>query len=117
MARKGMVALLTGAFIATFTALAHLSCDLFGPRCYKAQLAPSVFACSGAGIIKRLPLLKTALATIALICLVRGIATIPLTFYGPVLPSPFSIVVGVIWFLSGCLYLYVFFVCIRRSHG
>jgi hypothetical protein len=134
--KKGIIALILVALIATFTALAHLSCIFLGPSCYKAQLAPSeiiqsaidgtflapvstvvisalfllcaVFAVSGAGFIKKLPLLKPVLITISGLCLVRGIVTIPFSFLFPEMVSTFSIVAGFIWFLSGILYLYGF---------
>ncbi|MEJ2611014.1 MAG: hypothetical protein P8179_13235 [Candidatus Thiodiazotropha sp.] len=136
MNKKGIIALILVALIATFTALAHLSCIFLGPSCYKAQLAPSeiiqsaidgtflapvstvvisalfllcaVFAVSGAGFIKKLPLLKPVLITISGLCLVRGIVTIPFSFLFPEMVSTFSIVAGFIWFLSGILYLYGF---------
>jgi hypothetical protein len=134
--KKGIIALILVALIATFTALAHLSCIFLGPSCYKAQLAPSeiiqsaidgtflapvstvvisalfllcaVFAVSGAGFIKKLPLLKPVLISISGLCLVRGIVTIPFSFLFPEMVSTFSIVAGFIWFLSGILYLYGF---------
>ncbi|MEJ2612574.1 MAG: hypothetical protein P8179_21570 [Candidatus Thiodiazotropha sp.] len=136
MNKKGIIALILVALIATFTALAHLSCILLGPSCYKAQLAPSeivqsatdgtllapvstvvisalfllcaVFAVSGAGFIKKLPLLKPVLITISGLCLVRGVVTIPFSLLFPEMVSTFSIVAGFIWFLSGILYLYGF---------
>ena len=37
---KGFVALLLGALIAIVTAVAHMSCIVIGPSCFKAQLAP-----------------------------------------------------------------------------
>ena len=136
MKPKGFVALLLGGLIAVVTAVAHMSCIVFGPSCFKAQLAPphiirsamegtstaaiettivsslflacALFAVSGAGLIRRLPFLKSALITISIICLVRGLATIPLSFYEPVLKSTYGIISGFIWFLAGCLYLYGF---------
>jgi len=36
----GVILLVLAAFIAIGTALAHLSCIYFGPKCYAAQMAP-----------------------------------------------------------------------------
>ena len=138
---KGVISLLIAAMIATGTAIAHLSCIFLGPTCYKAQLAPpqivqsaidgtliapvgtviisslflvcALFAVSGAGFIKRLPLLNIALITIAVLCIFRGISTIPASYLFPDMVSVFSIVAGFIWFLTGVLYLYGYR-CVRK---
>lgn len=134
MNSKGVIALSIGALIATSTAIAHLSCIFIGPSCYKAQLAPpyiirsaiegtlvapigtavvsslflacALFAVSGAGLIKRLPLLKLALVTISVLCILRGLVTIPSSFFFPAMASTYSLVAGIVWFVAGCLYLY-----------
>lgn len=141
MRMKGVVALTAAALMAVVTALAHMSCIFLGASCYKAQLAPplivrsavegtlvapigtilvsslflacALFAISGAGMIRRLPLTRIALMTISIVCLVRGLATIPLFLYAPALTSTFDIVAGGIWFVVGCLYLYGFY-CDRK---
>lgn len=138
------VALLVVALLAVFTALAHLCCIFLGPSCYRAQLAPpvvvqasingtlyapvvtiivsglflacAVFALYGADLIRKLPLLRAALLIIALICLVRGIATIPLLLRIPALNSPFALAAGLIWFIAGCLYLYGL-LCVRQTRS
>jgi len=132
MKQKGFWSLIVAALIATGTAIAHLSCIALGPSCYRAQMAPeeliqaaidgswlasastigvsslflacALFALSGAGVIRRLPLLKLALAVIAGLCLLRGIATIPLSFLYPEMVSTFSIVAGIVWFASGLMF-------------
>jgi hypothetical protein len=94
--------LLTGASLSATAALLHLGCIAFGPSWYRffgagermAQLAAagdifptlvtagiatvlalwSLYALSGAGMILRLPLLRTGLCVITGIYLLRGIA-------------------------------------------
>lgn len=94
--------LLTGASLSATAALLHLGCIAFGPSWYRffgagermAQLAAagdifptlvtagiaavlalwSLYALSGAGVILRLPLLRTGLCVITGIYLLRGIA-------------------------------------------
>lgn len=132
-----VVSLTLGALISAGTAIAHLSCIVLGPSCYKAQLAPpeiiqsaiegtwlapvgttlvsmlfllcSLFALSGAGLIRKLPLLNIALLSIAVLCLFRAIATIPASYLFPDQVNTFSIAAGFVWFISGSLYLYGYY--------
>lgn len=141
---KGVWALSICALISITTAIAHLSCIFLGPSCYRAQLAPQVivqsavdgtllapigtaivsflfvtcglFATSGAGYIKRLPLLNLALITIACLCILRGLSTIPESFMFPEMVSAFSISAGIIWFITGLLFAYGY-ICIRRVNS
>jgi len=131
---KGVIALVLAATIAILTALAHLSCIVLGPACYKAQMAPpeivqsavdgtllapvgtsviamifvlcGLYALSAAGLIRRLPLLKLGVYSIAGLCVVRGIATLPLSFMFPEMVSTFSIVAGAVWFITGLLFFF-----------
>jgi hypothetical protein len=131
---KASIGLLIAASIALITAVAHLSCIFLGAKCYEAQMAPAqiiqssiegtllapigtlfisllfftctLFALSGAGYIRKLPLLKTALISISVLCIVRGIITIPLSFIFPEMVTSFSIIAGCIWFFVGGLYFY-----------
>ena len=94
--------LLAGAASSAIAALLHLGCIYFGPPWYRffgageriAQLSPagsitptlfavtiatgltlwSLYALSGAGVIPRLPLLRTGLSVISGIYLLRGLA-------------------------------------------
>lgn len=61
----------------------------------------AAYALSAAGVIRRLPLLRTALATIAGICLLRGLLLIPLAIKRPDLVDTFETVAGAIWLLAG----------------
>jgi hypothetical protein len=97
--------LITGGVIAAATAAWHLLCIVGGPSWYAFARAPGIvihsakqgtllapistaviaglmftctaYAFSGAGLIKKMPLLKSALVTIAFICLVRALITVP----------------------------------------
>lgn len=97
--------LIVGGLIAAATAIWHLLCILGGPGWYAFARAPQVvidsarhgtflapvgaiviaglmFACtaysfSGAGLIRKIPLLRPALVTISLICLARALIAVP----------------------------------------
>lgn len=120
------------ALMGVVTAIAHLTCLVLGPECFKAQLAPaslvasaeagtlfaplatvsvsllfllaSAYALSAMGVIPLLPLTTTALAVLAVLCTLRGLATIPLAFLLSDLMTPFSFVAGSIWLLVGIFY-------------
>jgi hypothetical protein len=101
--------LITGAALSALAALAHLGCIMFGAPWYRAMGAGekmarmamagswrpaivtafiaavlatwSLYALSGAGVIPRLPLLRTALCLITGVYLLRGVAGFPLMFH------------------------------------
>jgi putative oxidoreductase len=101
--------LIIGGIISMLAALLHIAIIIGGPEWYRffgagegmAQLAESgstyptlittsiaviftiwaLYAFSGAGIIKKLPLLKPVLVTISIIYLMRGVFGIPLVIY------------------------------------
>jgi len=138
----GIVALLTVAGIAIFTALAHMSCIVLGESCFRAQLAPeaivqsaiegtwvapvgttfvsilfvvaALYAISAARIIKPLPLLKLGIYAISGLCLLRGVATLPIANQHTDKITNFIIFAGVLWFLSGVLLISGYFL-INRS--
>lgn len=64
----------------------------------------AAYAFSAAGHLPRLPLMRTALATIAAICLLRAVATIPIYLYWPQLVDTFEIVAGIVWGVIGLGY-------------
>lgn len=104
-------ALLAAAALSAAAALLHLGCIVFGAPWYRffgagermAQLALagspvpalvtagiaavlalwSLYALSGAGVVARLPLLRTALCLIAAVYLVRGLAGLVLAATAP----------------------------------
>ena len=127
----GAFMLISVAALALFTALSHMSCIVLGPECYRAQMAPealielskskpwraafettlvsllfvatAIFCLSGAGVIRKVPLLKPAIISISVICTLRGIATLPLSILFPEQVTPFSIIAGTLWFFAGTL--------------
>ena len=131
--KVGLLFLIIAAGIATFTALAHMSCIFLGESCYRSQLAPeaiiqsavdgtllaplgttfvsslfllcAVYALSAADIIPKLPLVEVAIYSISALCILRGLATIPISLAYPEAVSRFVITSGAIWFISGVLFL------------
>ncbi len=125
--RKKLLAF--GALIAALAALWHLLCILGGPSWYRFARAPreiiesaelgtwlaplgtilvaglmftcSLYAASVLGVIKKLPLEKTAVATIALLCLLRGVVVIPLWLSNTAIIDAFMIVSSAVWFFVG----------------
>ncbi|WP_293931555.1 hypothetical protein [Iodobacter sp.] len=125
----GHFSFLIGAGIALFGALIHWVAPLIGPDWYAFLTAPrwvvdsarngtleaplsavligflmftcAVYAFSGAGVMKRLPLLRTGLIVISSICLLRGLLLVPLLIRVPELLSAFDIVGSVVWFVAG----------------
>ena len=132
--KQGIVLLVVAAFIATSTALAHLSCIYFGPQCYSLQMAPSqivesakagsmfapiatvavsivffifaAYALSGARVIRKLPLLGFGIYSIALLCVVRGLLPLQLWLRKPERVSDLVLSVGIVWLLVGLLYFF-----------
>ena len=102
MPSSGTIALVLGAALSTFAAIAHLACVVLGPAAYRfmgagekmaraveaGRFQPTVvtlviattlltwaaYALSGAGLIGRLPLTKLALLAITAVYLERAVA-------------------------------------------
>ena len=130
------IAMVSVALVALGVVLAHMSCIWLGPDCFSIQRAPlsiiesskngtwlapvgttfisslflicSLYALSGAGIIKKLPLLKVGIYTIGAICLARGILVTPLLYSYPHLRSLFEISAAIVWFVCGALIIWGF---------
>lgn len=130
----GILFLVLAALIAIATAVAHLSCIYFGPECYSVQMAPPVvvkwaqagsylaplaavvvssvfivialYALSGAGLIRRLPLLKLGLYTISAVCIVRGLLGMQLWLRHQEKIDASIFYAGIVWFMVGLLYLF-----------
>ena len=139
----GVAALLTVAGIAIFTALAHMSCIVLGESCFRAQLAPeaivqsaidgtwvasigttvvsalfvvvAAYAMSAAKLVRPLPLLKLGIFTISGLCMLRGAVTLPLAHLYTDKITLFVIVAGLLWFLSGALFILGYFLVSRSS--
>lgn len=130
----GVILLLTAAVIAALTVIAHMACIWLGPTCFESQMAPpdivqsardgtlyapiattivsalfltcALYALSAAGKIRRMPFLTLGVYTIALICLLRGIAIVPINAWFPDTPlGPRDWIAGAIWFAVGLCYL------------
>ncbi len=133
MNKSGVTLLVIAALIMGFTAIAHLSCIYFGPQCYSAQMAPpvivesakaktllaplgtifvssiflvlSAYALSGAGIVRKLPLLKLIVYGVGTLCIIRGILPIQLWLRHQEKVSEFVLVVGVAWLIVGLCFI------------
>ena len=109
--------LIVGGVLSAIAALAHLAIIVGGPDWYRffgagegmAQAAErgdvraalitigiaavllvwSAYAFSGAGLIPRLPLLRTGLVAISAVYLLRGLAPVAILLFRPGLMSPF----------------------------
>ena len=130
----GISLLLLAAIVAFSTALAHLSCIFFGAECYSAQMAPKFivesaqqgtivapigailaailfiipgfYALSAAQIIRKLPLLKLGIYTIAGLCVIRGLLPIQLWLRKPDKVTDIVLYIGIVWLVVGLFYLF-----------
>jgi hypothetical protein len=129
----GAILLVLAALIAMATAVAHMSCIFLGPECYAAQMAPpqiiesakngtylapigtvfassifiivGLYALSGAGIFRQLPLLKYAIYIIGTLCIIRGILPLQLWIRHPDKVNDIVFYTGIVWLVTGLLYL------------
>lgn len=118
-ANPGSQWLLVGGWLSIAAALLHIGCIIGGPDWYRffgagegmaraaargdwtpttvtlgiaAVLATwAAYACSGAGYLPRLPLLRTGLVTISAVYLLRGLLLVPLHFWRPQFTDTFAI--------------------------
>jgi len=132
--KYGVLFLVLVAFIFFGTAVAHMSCIILGSECYAVQMAPpqivesaingtwlapigttivstifvifGLYALSGAGIIRKLPLQKFGIYTIATLCLIRGLLPLQLWIRHPEKVSTVVFYVGVVWLITGLLFLF-----------
>lgn len=119
--------LIVGGIVAAVAAAWHLLCIIGGPSWYIFARAPhvivdsakqgtfiapagaivisclmftcSVYAFSGAGLIRKIPFLMSALVTISLICLVRALVAIPYLLSPKV--DTWELVASSVWFFVG----------------
>jgi len=125
--------LITGGILSALAALLHLGCIAFGAPWYRffgageqiAQMAAaghwyptvttliiatilsiwSLYAFSGAGVIRRLPLVRLALCAITGVYLLRGVAFVPVMAYFPGNSSTFWAVSSAICLAFGIIHL------------
>ncbi|MEA9786693.1 hypothetical protein VDF90_05395 [Xanthomonas campestris pv. raphani] len=133
--------LVVGAALSGIAALVHLACLVVGAPLFRllgageqmAQLhlaghwyptvvtlaiagvlvAWSTYALSGAGVIRRLPLLRTGLVAITGIYMLRGVAFVPVMAYFPGNSTTFWVVSSSICLLIGMVHI----VGVRQSWG
>jgi hypothetical protein len=126
--------LIVGGVLSAIAALAHLAVIAGGPDWYRffgagegmaqaaarGELRPALitvgiaailfvwaaYAFSGAGLLPRLPLLRTALVAISAVYLLRAMAPIPVLLFRPGLAGPF------LWWSSGIVLVYALFYAI-----
>lgn len=131
-ANPGSTWLIVGGSLSVAAALLHLGCILGGPEWYRffgagegmaraaarGEWTPALitlfiaavlliwaaYAFSGAGVLPRLPLLRTGLIVIAAIYLLRGLVFIPLHLWRPQHSDSFAIWSSLIVFLYGAVY-------------
>lgn len=131
--------LISGGVIASASAIWHLLCIWGGPSWFALARAPkqiigsaqqgtllapvstvivaglmfacTVFAFSAVGLIRKVPLVKPALITIALLCTVRGLIAIPI-FVSVAGVDIWEIVASTVW-----LYVGVCFIAGSIEHG
>ena len=61
----------------------------------------AAYAFSAIGVIPRLPLLRTGLAVMATICLLRALVLWPLMIGHPALRNTFEVVAAIVWGVAG----------------
>lgn len=61
----------------------------------------AAYAFSAMGVIRRLPLLRTGLVCMAVICLLRSLVLWPLMINHPELRNTFEIVAAIVWGVAG----------------
>jgi len=131
-ANPGTTWLIVGGWLSVVAALLHITCIFGGPDWYRffgagegmaraaarGELRPTLitlgisavllvwaaYAFSGAGSLPRLPLLRTALAVIAAIYLLRGLLFVPLHFWRPQHSDGFAIWSSLIVLVYGMVY-------------
>ena len=124
--------LMSAGVIASASAIWHLLCILGGPSWFVFARAPqpiidsahqgtllaplctivvaalmfscSIFAFSAVGLLRKVPLLKTALVTIAILCTLRGLIAIPSFTHANGL-DVWQIVASTVWFYVGLCFI------------
>lgn len=131
-ANPGTRWLIVGGWLSVAAALLHVACIFGGPEWYRffgagegmaraaerGEWQPAIltlgiatvlavwaaYAFSGAGLLPRLPLLRTGLVVISAIYLLRGLILIPLHMWRPHLTDSFAVWSSLIVLLYGIAY-------------
>jgi hypothetical protein len=77
----------------------------------------AAYAFSALGVIRRLPLLRTGLAGMAIVCLLRALVLWPLMINHPELRNTFEIVAAIVWGLAGVGFVFGFRLAHMQSRG
>lgn len=129
---NGRFLLIVGGWLSVAASLLHIAVIVGGPDWYRffgageqmAQMAergdayPAIvttlialilaiwaaYAFSGAGLIRRLPLLRTGLVTISAIYLLRGLILVPILFLSDMPATPFTVWSSLIVLTYGVAY-------------
>lgn len=124
--------LISAGVIASAAAIWHLLCIFGGPSWFAFARAPqqiidssvqgtllapvgtiivaslmfacTIFAFSAVGLIRKVPLLKSALVTIAILCTLRGLIAIP-TFFTSTDIDIWQAVASAVWFYVGICFI------------
>jgi len=135
--RFSTICLVLVAITSFGTAFAHLACIPIGTQCYSAQMAPEIiiesaeqgtylaplatvfvssifvifglYSLSGAGGIRKLPLLKFGVYSIALLCTIRGVLPLQFWLRYPDEVGSTAILYGIGWLLSGLLLFFGYY--------
>ena len=70
-----------------------------------------LYALSGAGIIRKLPLLKYAVYAVAALCIIRGILPLQLWLRHPDKVNDVIFYTGIVWLVTGLLFLFGYRMC------
>ena len=125
--------LISAGIIASASAVWHILCIFGGPSWFAFARAPqqiidsafqgtllapigtvivaslmfacTVFSFSAVGLIRKVPLLKSALITIAVLCILRGLIAIP-TFVTSSGLDIWQIVASTVWFYVGICFIF-----------
>ncbi|HEY2346923.1 MAG TPA: hypothetical protein VGH80_13780 [Xanthomonadaceae bacterium] len=71
----------------------------------------AAYAFSAAGRLPRLPLLRTGLAIVAVVCLLRGVLLVPFVVLHPSLVDTFAVVGSLVWLAVGACFALSFLSC------
>jgi hypothetical protein len=124
--------LISGGVIASASAIWHLLCILGGPSWFAFARAPqqiidssqqgtllapigtvivaglmfvcTVFAFSAVGLIRKVPLIKSALITIGVLCTLRGLIAVP-SFITSTHFDVWQIIASAVWFYVGICFI------------
>jgi len=139
------MSLILVAVVAFSTAIAHMACIPIGAQCYAVQMAPQIliesankgtylapvatilvssifilfglYALSGAGMIRKLPLLTFGSYSIAVLCIVRGVLPLQLWLRYSERVDLNELLYGMGWLVTGLLLLFGYYSAHKAAHS